>query len=139
RGHADVLAALHEATGQLQSSPDEPRAARRAVHWGAGASPVLSGYTAQHAALEQSLAEFSGTEGALVFSSGFACHSGSVACLAGSGDLILSDRLNHASLIDGCRLSRATTVIYPHGDPNFVRGYLQQHRHQFDKVLLLTE
>lgn len=152
RGHPDVLAALHQATGQtshtqtcqlqssqLQSSPDAQRFPTAPVRWGAGASPVLSGYTAHHAALEQSLAEFSGTDAALIFSSGFGCHSGSVACLAGSEDLILSDRLNHASLIDGCRLSRATTVIYPHVDAGFVRQYLQQHRHQFDKVLLLSE
>lgn len=147
RSHPDVLAALHESTAQdphLQSSlppsdPNAPHAPLTAVRWGAGASPVLSGYTTQHAALEQSLAEFSGTDAALVFSSGYACHSGSVACLAGSGDLILSDRLNHASLIDGCRLSRATTVVYPHTEAGFVREYLQQHRHQFDKVMVLSE
>lgn len=147
RSHAGVLAALHEAiappsqrqTTQLHASRSEPHIPQTTVRWGAGASPVLSGYTAQHAALEESLAEFSGTDAALVFSSGFACHSGSIACLAGSGDLILSDRLNHASLIDGCRLSRATTVIYPHADAGFVGEHLQQHRQQFGKVLLLTE
>ena len=127
RSHPEVLAALNPA-----SHPT-------ATHWGAGASPVLSGYSAQHANLERALAEFSSTTAALVFSSGFAGHSGSVACLAGSGDLILSDQLNHASLIDGCRLSRASTVVYPHADADFVRDYLQQHRHQFDKVLLLSE
>ncbi len=134
RSHAEILAALHQATSQPQLA--DPVASPR---WGAGASPVLSGYTAEHAALEHSLAEFSGTEAALVFSSGFACHSGSVACLAGSHDLILSDSLNHASLIDGCRLSRAAKVVYPHADASFVHDYLRQHRHQFDKVLLLTE
>lgn len=127
RSHPDVLAGL-SAVSSLTGA-----------RWGAGASPVLSGYSAQHASLERALAEFSSTSAAIVFSSGFACHSGSVACLAGSGDLILSDQLNHASLIDGCRLSRASTVIYPHADAEFVRNYLQQHRHQFDKVLLLSE
>lgn len=127
RSHPDVLASLHHAS-QLAGA-----------RWGAGASPVLSGYSAQHANFERALAEFSSTPAAIVFSSGFACHSGSVACLAGPGDLILSDQLNHASLIDGCRLSRASTVIYPHADADFVCSYLQQHRHQFDKVLLLSE
>ncbi|MEZ6151286.1 MAG: 8-amino-7-oxononanoate synthase [Pirellulaceae bacterium] len=127
RSHPDVLASLHHAS-QLAGA-----------RWGAGASPVLSGYSAQHANFERALAEFSSTPAAIIFSSGFACHSGSVACLAGPGDLILSDQLNHASLIDGCRLSRASTVIYPHADADFVRCYLQQHRHQFDKVLLLSE
>ncbi|MCA9182868.1 MAG: 8-amino-7-oxononanoate synthase, partial [Planctomycetales bacterium] len=127
RSHPDVLASLHHAS-QLAGA-----------RWGAGASPVLSGYSAQHASLERALAEFSSTPAAIVFSSGFACHSGSVACLAGAGDLILSDQWNHASLIDGCRLSRASTVIYPHADADFVRSYLQEHRHQFDKVLLLSE
>ncbi|MEO8270788.1 MAG: aminotransferase class I/II-fold pyridoxal phosphate-dependent enzyme, partial [Aureliella sp.] len=127
RKHPKVLAALNAASN-LTGAP-----------WGAGASPVLSGYSQQHASLESALAKFSSTSAALVFSSGFAGHSGSVACLAGPGDLILSDQLNHASLIDGCRLSRASTVIYPHADADFVREYLQQNRHQFAKVLLLSE
>lgn len=127
RSHPEVLAALN-----LGSHLPEAR-------WGAGASPVLSGYSDQHANLESALAEFCSSPTALVFSSGFACHAGTVACLVGPGDLILSDQLNHASLIDGCRLSRASTVIYPHADADFVRDYLQQHRHQYDKVLLLSE
>ncbi len=109
------------------------------THWGSGASPVLSGYSQEHARLECALAEFSRTESALVFSSGYACNVGTIACLAGADDLILSDQLNHASLIDGCRLSLANKVIYPHLDVGFVRNYLNEHRPRFEKVLLLSE
>lgn len=107
--------------------------------WGSGASPVLSGYCCEHLNLETALADFSGMEAAMVFSSGFAGNAGVVACLAGNEDLILSDQLNHASLIDGCRLSRATTLVYPHGDVQFVRDTLRSHRGRYKKVLLLTE
>lgn len=79
------------------------------------------------------------SEDALVFSSGYAANLGVIACLAGAGDLILSDQLNHACLIDGCRLSRARTQIFPHNDVGFVRDFLQANRHQFERVLIITE
>ncbi len=125
RSHPKVLAAL-------QNRP--PKTA-----WGAGASPVLSGYSQQHQVLERALAKFSGAASALCFTSGFACNAGTISCLASSEDLILSDQLNHASLIDGCRLSRAQTVVFPHADAGFVRDFLQRERSRFAKVLLLTE
>jgi 8-amino-7-oxononanoate synthase len=125
RTHPEVLAALRASLGRGA--------------WGAGASPVLSGYGRDHRDLESSLADFSCTEAALVFSSGFAGNAGVIACLADSQDLILSDQLNHASLIDGCRLSRATTLVYPHVDVGYVRDTLRQHRSQYQKVMLLTE
>ncbi len=83
---------------------------------GAGASPLLTGHGTAHRRLEQRLAEFEGTEAALVFSSGFAANTGAIAALAGEGDAIYSDQKNHASMIDGCRLSRAAVHIYPHLD-----------------------
>lgn len=107
--------------------------------WGAGASSVLSGYTSLHRQLEESLARLAQSAEALVFASGFACNVGTVACLASAGDLILSDQWNHASLIDGCRLSRAEKFIYRHGDVQQLFDYLRGHRHRFNKVLLLTE
>jgi 8-amino-7-oxononanoate synthase len=107
--------------------------------WGAGASPVLSGYSPQHQALEAALADFSRASDALVFSSGLACNTGTVACLAQAGDLILSDQLNHASLIDGCRLSRANRQIFPHADYECVREVLRGERARYRKVLIVTE
>ncbi len=84
--------------------------------WGSGASPLLGGYGESHRRLEVRLAEFEGTEAALVFPSGFAANSGTVAALVGPGDTVFSDRKNHASLLDGCRLSRADFRVYPHND-----------------------
>ena len=84
--------------------------------WGSGASPLVTGHAALHRQLEERLAEFEGTEAALLFSSGFAANLGAIAALAGPGDVVFCDRKNHASLWDGCRLSRADVRVYPHGD-----------------------
>ncbi len=100
----------------------DPRLIAAAQHasqsegWGAGASPLIAGHTTSHARLEQRLAEWLGTEAALVFPSGFAANVGAVAALVGRGDAVFGDAKNHASLIDGCRLSRAEVFVYPHGN-----------------------
>jgi len=86
--------------------------------WGSGASPLICGHSELHRRLEERLAELEGTEAALVFSSGFAANAGTIAALAGPGDVVFTDRLNHASLLDGCRLSRADVRVYPHADVN---------------------
>ncbi len=83
---------------------------------GSGASRLVSGTLPPHAQLEERLASFKGTESALLFNSGFAANTGILQGLFGPDDVIFSDELNHASLIDGCRLSRARTVVYPHND-----------------------
>lgn len=83
---------------------------------GSGASRLVSGTLPPHAQLEERLAAFKGSEAALLFNSGFAANTGILQGLFGPDDLIFSDELNHASLIDGCRLSRARTVVYPHRD-----------------------
>lgn len=95
------------------------RAASRALEqgWGSGASPLVTGYSRWHEQLEQRLAEFERAEAALVFTSGFAANTGALAALVGPGDTVYTDRKNHASLLDGCRLSRADVRAYPHNDP----------------------
>ena len=83
---------------------------------GSGASPLITGRSELHARLERRLAEFEGTEAALVCASGFAANLAAVTALAGPGDVVFSDAKNHASLWDGCRLSRADVRAYPHCD-----------------------
>jgi 8-amino-7-oxononanoate synthase len=83
---------------------------------GAGASRLVSGTHPEHRQLERAIASWLGFEECLVFSSGYAANVGAISGLAGPGETILSDALNHASIIDGCRLSRAETVVLPHRD-----------------------
>ena len=91
-------------------------AALREFGTGACSSRVLTGTTSLHARLERRLAEFKGTEDAVVFSSGFATMMGTVSAVTAEGDVVLSDSLNHASIVDGCRLSRAEVKIWRHDD-----------------------
>lgn len=92
---------------------------------GTGASRLVVGDTTAHAALEKSLARFLHAEAARLFNSGYAANVGVVSSLCGKDDVIFSDALNHASLIDGCRLSRAKTVVYPHCDLKALERLLQ--------------
>ena len=101
------------------------RAARR-FGTGAGASPLVCGHLPPHRALERALARWQGTESALVFASGFAANLAVVSSLAGPEDAIFSDELNHASLIDGCRLSCARIHIYRHADADHLEELLRQ-------------
>jgi 8-amino-7-oxononanoate synthase len=93
-------------------------AAEAALRWGAGAgaSRLISGNMEPHRQLEERLAAFKGYEAALLFGSGYLANTGTVAALAGKGEVVFSDELNHASIVDGCRLSRAETFVYRHGD-----------------------
>jgi 8-amino-7-oxononanoate synthase len=112
----------------LAADPRLARAAARAARRygsGAGASPLVSGLTPPLRRLERSLAEWEGSEAALVFSSGFAANLAVVSALAARGDAIFSDAWNHASLIDGCRLSRARVHVYRHADLNHLADLLR--------------
>lgn len=93
---------------------------------GEGASHLVTGHSIIHQRLEEKLAEFSGMPRALLFTSGYQANIGAITALAGAEDVIFSDALNHASLIDGVRLSRARVVRYPHADLEFLERALGQ-------------
>lgn len=103
----------------LASSPTLRAAAMAALERqgvGTGASRVVVGDTSAHQSLEARLAAFERAEAVLLFNTGFAANTGTIPALVSSGDAVFSDALNHASLVDGCRLSRARVVVYPHAD-----------------------
>ncbi len=111
---------------------DHPRLRRAAADaalalgTSAGASRLISGTMSIHAELEARLAEFEGTEAALLFGSGYLANTGAIAALARRGEVVLSDELNHASIIDGCRLAGAETFVYRHADTDHLEWGLRQ-------------
>ena len=105
---------------------------------GASGSRLISGNSALYTTLETNLAKVKNTEAALVFSSGYTANTSVIPILAGEGDLILSDALNHASIIDGCRLSRATKKVYRHCDVEHLKGLLSESR-AFRRRLIVTD
>jgi len=107
------------------------------LHGGAGASRLLSGGTTEHARLEREIALWKGTESSLLFTSGYAANTGAIPALSDEETVILSDELNHASIIDGCRLSRAEKIIYRHLDMKHLRSILTSTR--FRKKIIVTE
>jgi 8-amino-7-oxononanoate synthase len=113
-------------------------AAAAADGWGAGASPLVTGHAAAHLELEKALAAFEAAEAALVFNSGFAANCGTVAALVGTGDAIYADAKNHASLIDGCRLSKAEIHIYRHCDADNLAELLRQSS-KYRRRLIVTD
>ena len=99
----------------LATDPRVGAAARRAIEqygWGTGASPLVTGYHPLHQQLEQQLADFEGSQAVLLFTSGFVANQSVLAALAGPMDALFCEKRNHASLIDGCRLSRAKLRVY---------------------------
>ena len=112
---------------------DHPRvreaAAQAAMRWGvgAGASRLVSGTMTIHRRLEERLAEWEGSEACVLFGSGYLANVGVIGALAGRGDAIYSDELNHASIIDGCRLSGARVVVYRHADAEHLQWCLRRH------------
>ncbi|MFZ5470899.1 MAG: 8-amino-7-oxononanoate synthase [Myxococcota bacterium] len=114
----------------LASHPQLAAAAMQALRRhgvGSGASRLLVGDTTAHHALEERLADFTGAKAALLFNSGYAANVGVLSTLCGPDDVVFSDALNHASLIDGCRLSRAQVVVYPHADVGVLDALLSRH------------
>lgn len=123
----------------------DPRLARaasavlQAEGVGAGAARLISGNHPIHEALERGLARFKGCEHALLFPSGYMANIGAIPALVESGDVIYSDSLSHASLIDGCRLSKATIRVFPHADIDALTTMLEADRHKFRRALIVVE
>lgn len=103
----------------LANHPHVTESAQKAIAmfgFGSGASRLLCGGSILHDELEKKTAEFKGTESALIFNSGYSANTGIIPAIADEGSVIFSDELNHASIVDGCRLSRAKKIIYRHKD-----------------------
>ena len=105
---------------------------------GSGASRLISGNIALYDELEKKIAEFKGCESSLVFSSGYAANIGTIPALAGKGDIIFSDELNHASIIDGSRLSGAKVFIYPHNDIAILEKELKKAG-KYSRRIIITD
>jgi len=118
-------------------------AVRATRQYGAGSGAVrsISGTLRPHAELEEALAEFKGTEAALAYQSGFNCNIAVIPAVTGAEDAILSDELNHASIIDGCRLSKAQVIRYRHSDMDDLRAKAKEAREsgKFRRILLITD
>jgi 8-amino-7-oxononanoate synthase len=115
------------------------RAIERSGRVGSTGSRLLAGNSEDWEQAEKEFAAFAGTEAALYFSSGYAANTGLLAALVRPGDLVFSDSLNHASLIDGMRLSGARKVIYPHADLARLEEALARHRDEPGAKLIVTE
>ncbi|TMI87336.1 MAG: glycine C-acetyltransferase [Bacillati bacterium ANGP1] len=125
----------------LASHPRLKEAARRAIDEygvGSGAVRTIAGNMTIHQALEMRLAAFKRTEAALLFQSGFTANAGTVAAILGKEDVVVSDELNHASIIDGCRLSGAERKVFPHKDIAAARRCLEASR-TARRVLVITD
>jgi 8-amino-7-oxononanoate synthase len=126
----------------LARDPRLAEAAERAANeagWGAGASPLITGRTPWHTKLQAAIATFEGTEAALLFTSGFAANAGTIPALVERGDAVFGDQKNHASIIDGCRLSKAEVFIYPHADCTALEKMLQTSAGEFRRRLIVTD
>ena len=126
-GVAVVDASSNDYLGLADGSDVSRETGVQEVPVGAGASRLIHGTRAPHAELERALADWVGLPSALLFASGYAANVGLLSALGVGGSVIVSDRLNHASTIDGCRLSRATVEVAPHLDDAAVRAALARH------------
>jgi 8-amino-7-oxononanoate synthase len=126
-GHPYLISCMRDALAHLPA--------------GSGGSRLLRGHHEAFECLEARLAEFSGTESALLFGSGYAANIGLLQAIVSPDDLIVSDRLNHASLIDGVRLAKARRIVYPHQDLDALASALQTFRQSSPggRAIVLTE
>jgi 8-amino-7-oxononanoate synthase len=125
----------------LANHPKIKQAAVDAIHqygWGTGASRLVSGNMTLHQELEKKIAEFKGTEAALLFPTGYMANLGTLCAFVTKGDIVIGDKLNHASIIDGCRQSGAVFRIYPHNTMNRLESLLQRSS-MFRRRLIVTD
>ncbi len=126
----------------LANHPKLKEAAKAAIdRWGVGPAAVrtIAGTQELHVELERRLAQFKKVEDALYVQSGFCANQAVIPALVGKGDVIFSDRLNHASIIDGCRLSGAEIVVYEHCDPEDAERKIREHLPRYRRGLLVTD
>jgi len=126
----------------LANQPKLKEAAKRAIdEWGVGPAAVrtIAGTQKLHLELERRLAEFKGVENSMYVQGGLVANQVAIPALVGQEDVVFSDRLNHASIIDGCRLSRATIVIYEHCDPEDAERKIKENIGKYRRGLLVTD
>lgn len=126
----------------LANDPRLKKAAIEAMEkygWGPGAVWAIAGYHEILSELEEKIAEFKKTEAGLFFSTGFSANAGTIPILVDQGDLVLSDQLNHGSIIDGIRLSRAERMIYGHCDIGDLEDKLRKAQGKYNKILIVTD
>ena len=126
----------------LANHPDLVAAAKKAAHeMGVGPAAVrsIAGTTSLHLELERRLAAFKGVEAAITFQSGFTANLATIPALVGKEDVIFSDRLNHASIIDGCRLSGAKIIPYEHCDVASLESVIKENLPQFRRAIVITD
>ena len=128
----------------LSQHPSVKAAAKTAIDRygvGSGASRLVSGSQFPHKKFEEDIAEFKGTESALLFSTGYAAAIGTICSLVGRGDVIILDKLSHACLIDGAKLSGAFLRVFPHNNITKLKGHLDwaQRAHPQGRILIVTE
>jgi glycine C-acetyltransferase len=123
--HPDIVAAAQKATREMGVGPAAVRS--------------IAGTMSLHVELEKRLAAFKGVEAAITFQSGFTANLATIPALVGKEDVIFSDRLNHASIIDGCRLSGAKIIAYEHNDPKSLEEQIKANLSQFRRALVVTD
>ena len=126
----------------LANHPKIVEAAKDATRkYGVGPAAVrsIAGTMDLHVQLEQRLAKFKGAEDVITFQSGFTANLGTISALVGKEDVIFSDRLNHASIIDGCRLSGAKIVAYEHNDPGALEDAIKEHASSHRRAMVVTD
>ena len=125
----------------LSQHPEIIKKAREAALLGSGtaASRLMTGSTFLHNELEERIAEFKGKPSALIFNSGYQANVGIISALLGKGDVVFSDRLNHASIVDGIRLSSAKLFRFKHNNATHLKELLERERHNYSNAFIITE